>query len=55
MVTVQESGNYKGMTPKKTQNFQVNKLLSSQRGQPVPQYALFDLSKDPAEKEQCRE
>ena len=35
---------------KKTQNFQVNKLLSSQRGQPVPQYALFDLSKDPAEK-----
>jgi arylsulfatase A len=35
---------------KRTQNFQVNKLLSSQRGQPVPQYALFDLSKDPAEK-----
>ena len=26
MVTVQESGNCKGMTPKKTQNFQVNKL-----------------------------
>ena len=35
---------------KKTQNFLVNKLLSSQRGQPVPQYALFDLSQDPAEK-----
>ena len=34
----------------KTQNFQVNKLLSSQRGQKVPQFALFDLSKDPAEK-----
>ena len=40
---------------KKTQNFQVNKLLSSQRGQPVPQYALFDLSKDPAEKNNLAE
>ena len=35
---------------KKTNNYQVNKLLGGQRGQKVPQYALFDLSKDPAEK-----
>ena len=34
----------------KTSNFQVNKLLGSQRGQKVPRYALFDLSKDPSEK-----
>jgi hypothetical protein len=30
-------------------------LLSSQRGQPVPQYALFDLSQDPAEKNNLAE
>jgi hypothetical protein len=30
-------------------------LLGSQRGQPVPQYALFDLSKDPAEKNNLAE
>ena len=35
---------------KKTSNYQVNKLLGGQRGQKVPQFALFDLSKDPAEK-----
>jgi arylsulfatase A len=35
---------------KKTNNYQVNKLLGGQRGQKVPQFALFDLSKDPAEK-----
>ena len=34
----------------KTSNYKVNKLLSEQRGQKVPQFALFDLSKDPAEK-----
>jgi arylsulfatase A len=35
---------------KRTNNYQVNKLLGGQRGQKVPQFALFDLSKDPAEK-----
>ena len=34
----------------KTNNFQVNKLLGSQRGQKVPRYALFNLSEDPTEK-----
>jgi len=38
---------------KKTHNYQVNKLLGGQRGQKVPQFALFDLSKDPAEKNEC--
>jgi hypothetical protein len=27
-------------------NYQVNKLLGEQRGQKVPQFALFDLSKE---------
>jgi len=40
---------------RKTQNFQVNKLLGSQRGQKVPQYALFDLANDPAEKDNLAE
>ena len=34
----------------KTNNFQVNKLLGEQRGQKVPQFALFDLAQDPAER-----
>ena len=40
---------------KKTNNYQVNKLLSSQRGQKVPQFALFDLSKDSYEKNNLAE
>ena len=40
---------------KKTSNYQVNKLLGGQRGQKVPQFALFDLSKDPAEKNNLAE
>ena len=40
---------------KKTNNYQVNKLLGEQRGQKVPQFALFDLSKDPIEKNNLSE
>ena len=39
----------------KTNNYQVNKLLGGQRGQKVPRFALFDLSKDPAEKNNLSE
>ena len=39
----------------KTNNYQVNKLLGGQRGQKVPRFAQFDLSKDPAEKNNLAE